>query len=128
MRETVLQLDPRDNVLVALTTLDLGAQVKFGPAASKVTCMVTQTIPAKHKMALADLKPGDLIRMYGMVVGEVVEAIPRGGLLTTRNIRHRAGDYTAVRHQTSIHVPDPSRSAPFAGEIAPTPESGGSSR
>ena len=108
MAETVLQLDPRDNVLVALTTLDLGTQVRFGPAASPASCMVTQTIPAKHKMALKDLKPGDLILMYGMVVGEVVEAIPRGGLLTTRNIRHRAADYTAARHPAAHAVPDAS--------------------
>jgi altronate hydrolase len=108
MPETVLQLDPRDNVLVALTTLDLGTQVRFGPAASPASCMVTQTIPAKHKMALKELKPGDLILMYGMVVGEVVEAIPRGGLLTTRNIRHRAADYTAARHPAAHAVPDAS--------------------
>ncbi|HUV69302.1 MAG TPA: altronate dehydratase family protein [Terracidiphilus sp.] len=104
MPETVLQLDPRDNVLVALTTLDLGSKVQLGSA----SCMVTQTIPAKHKMALVDLKPGDIIFMYGMVVGEVVEAIPRGGLLTTRNIRHRAADYTAARHTASHSVPDAS--------------------
>jgi altronate hydrolase len=108
MPETVLQLDPRDNVLVALTTLDLGTQVRFGPASSPVSCMVTQTIPAKHKMALRGLTPGDLIFMYGMVVGEVVEAIPRGGLITTRNIRHRAAGYTATRQQAAIHVPDAS--------------------
>ncbi len=104
MPETVLQLDPRDNVLVALATLDLGAKVQVGPA----SCMVTQTIPAKHKMALTDLKPGDIVLMYGMVVGEVVEAIPCGGLLTTRNIRHRAADYTAARHATSHAIPDAS--------------------
>jgi altronate hydrolase len=112
MPETVLQLDPRDNVLVALTTLDLGAQVKFGSAGSLVTCMVMQTIPAKHKMAIRDLKPGDLILMYGMVVGEVVEPIPRGGLLTTSNIRHRAGEYTTARHTASHALPDP---RPWAG-------------
>jgi altronate hydrolase len=112
MPETVLQLDPRDNVLVALTTLDLGTQVRFGAAASPASCMVMQTIPAKHKMAIKDLKPGDLIFMYGMVVGEVVEAIPRGGLLTTSNIRHRAGDYTVARHPASMAIPDAS---PWAG-------------
>jgi altronate hydrolase len=104
MPETVLQLDPRDNVLVALSTLDLGTKVQFGSA----SCMVTQTIPAKHKMALVDLKPGDIIFMYGMVVGEVVEAIQRGGLLTTRNIRHRAADYTAARHAAAHAIPDAS--------------------
>src|ERR1039457_7203415 len=108
MPETALQLDPRDNVLVALTTLDLGTQVRFGSAAAPASCMVMQTIPAKHKMALADLKPGDIVFMYGMVVGEVVEAIPRGGLLTTRNIRHRTADYTAARHTASHAVPDAS--------------------
>lgn len=108
MPETVLQLDPRDNVLVALTTLDLGTTVRFGPESSPTTCMVSQTIPAKHKMALVDLKPGDIIYMYGMVVGQVVEAIPRGGLLTTRNIRHRAADYTAARHAAAHAVPDAS--------------------
>jgi altronate hydrolase len=108
MPETVLQLDPRDNVLVALTTLDLGTQVRLGA----VSCMVTQTIPAKHKMALVDLKPGDIVYMYGMVVGEVVEAIPRGGLITTRNIRHRAADYSAARQPATHPLPD---ATPWAG-------------
>jgi altronate hydrolase len=112
MPETVLRLDPRDNVLVALTTLDLGTTVRLGPAASPSSLMVMQTIPAKHKMALTDLKPGDLIFMYGMVVGEVVQAIPRGGLLTTSNIRHRAADYTAARQPSTHALPDAS---PWAG-------------
>ena len=112
MPETVLQLNPRDNVLVALTTLDLGKEVRFGPTASPASCMVTQTIPAKHKMAIKDLNPGDIIFMYGMVVGEVVEAIPRGGLLTTRNIRHRTEDYTAERHPAAHALPD---STPWMG-------------
>jgi altronate hydrolase len=63
-------------------------------------------------MALVSLKPGDLIYLYGMVVGEVVEAIPRGGLVSTRNIRHRAGDYSATRKPAPAVLPDPS---PWAG-------------
>src|ERR1039458_2230676 len=120
MPETILQLDPRDNVLVALTTLDLGTQILFGPAESPASFMVTQTIPAKHKMAIKDLKPGDLIFMYGMVVGEVVESIPRGGLLTTRNIRHRAADYTAARHPAVHAVPDASAWAGGSGRDKPS--------
>jgi altronate hydrolase len=108
MSENVLQLDPRDNVLVALATLEAGTTVHYGPSSSPASCGVTRAIPAKHKMALVDLKPGDLIFLYGMVVGEVVEAIPCGGLLTTRNIRHRTGDYSAVRQPVSIAVPDAS--------------------
>jgi altronate hydrolase len=108
MAETVLQLDARDNVVVALATLEAGSVAQFGPASSPVSCMVTQTIPAKHKMALVDLKPGDLVFLYGMVVAEVVEAIGRGGLLTTRNVRHRAADYSAERKPVPITTPDAS--------------------
>ena len=108
MAETALHLDPRDNVLVALTSLAAGTVVQYGHPPALDTCLVTQTIPAKHKMALVDMHSGDLVRMYGMVVGEVVEAIPQGGLLSTRNIRHRTDPYTATRHPVSFALPDPS--------------------
>ena len=79
MAENVLQLDTRDNVLVALTPLAAGTVVHYGHAPASYACPVTQAIPAKHKLALADLNPGDLVRMYGMVVGEVTQSIPHGG-------------------------------------------------
>ncbi len=104
MPETVLQLDPRDNVLVALVPLAAGTTARFGPA----SCPVTEAIPAKHKLALIDLEPGDLILMYGMVVGEATAPIPRGALISTRNIRHRTGGYSAQRHPVSFALPDAS--------------------
>jgi altronate hydrolase len=106
MPETVLQIDPRDNVLVALASLAAGTIVHYGHPPASGSCPVTQNIAAKHKLALVDLAPGDLIRMYGMVVGEVTQAIPRGGLLSTRNVRHRADPYTPDRHPVSYALPD----------------------
>lgn len=108
MPETVLKLDERDNAVVALVTLEAGTVVRLGPASSPASCMVAQTIPAKHKMALTALSQGDLVYLYGMVVAEAVEAIERGGLLTTRNVRHRAGAYSAVRQPAKIAAPDAS--------------------
>jgi altronate hydrolase len=104
MAETALQLDTRDNVLVALQPLAAGTEVRFG----NHTARVTENIPPKHKMALVDFAPGELIRMYGMVVGEVTQAIPSGGLISTRNVRHRAEPYTPQRHPVSFALPDPS--------------------
>jgi altronate hydrolase len=104
MPETVLRIDPRDNVLVALVPLTTGSTVRFGES----SCTVTENIPAKQKLALADLQIGDLVTMYGMVVGEATQPIARGGLLSTRNIRHRTGGYTAERHPVSFDMPDPS--------------------
>jgi altronate hydrolase len=103
MPEAVLQIDPRDNVLVALARLEAGTTVQFNGSA----CPVNEAIPAKHKLALVDFRPGDLILMYGMVVGEATAAIPRGRLISTRNIRHRTGGYSAQRHPASITLPDP---------------------
>ena len=103
MPETALRIDPRDNVLVALVPLAAKTTVHFGES----SCVVAENIPAKQKLALVDLKPGDLITMYGMVVGEATQPILRGGLLSTRNTRHRTGGYTAQRHPASFDLPDP---------------------
>jgi altronate hydrolase len=104
--QSFLQIDARDNVTVALTSLEPGAEVRVRGDGGEIACRVVETIPAKQKMALADLKPGDRILMYGMVVGEAVETIARGGLLTTRNIRHKAGEYSAARHPAAMAAPD----------------------
>ena len=108
MAEQILQLDVRDNVLVALTALDAGATVEYSAGSERTTITTTQAIPVKHKLALHDLKPGDLIYLYGMVVGEAVEAIARGGVITTRNIAHRAGAYSAERKPATFALPDAS--------------------
>lgn len=108
MPDTVLQIDPRDNVLVALVPLAAGTEVRYGQGSAPVS----ENIAPKHKLALIDFKPGDLVIMYGMVVGEATQPIGRGGLLSTRNTRHRAGGYTAERHPVSFALPDAS---PWSG-------------
>jgi altronate hydrolase len=111
--ESVLQLDPRDNVLVALKPLEPGDVVRYGAN----SCTIAQKVPAKHKLSLVDLKPGDLVYLYGMVVAEATEAIPRGGVISTRNVRHRAGSCSTARQPVSLHVPDasPWRQRTFMG-------------
>ncbi len=104
MPQTVLQLDPRDNVLVALAPLSPGDVVAW----ANESCRVAESVPVKHKMAIVDLAPGEVIRMYGMVVGEATAAIPKGGVISTRNIRHRADEYTTTRHPVSFSLPDAS--------------------
>ncbi|HVC47468.1 MAG TPA: altronate dehydratase family protein [Terracidiphilus sp.] len=110
MAKKVLQIDPRDNVLVALAPLVAGEAARYGAA----TCSVAEAIPAKHKMALEPMQPGALIRMYGMVVGEATAAIPQGGLLTTRNVRHRAEEYDARRREAHFALPD---ATPWKGKM-----------
>ncbi len=84
-----LQLDPRDNALVALASLPRGEQIHFNGD----TFPLVHDIPAKHKFVTRDFAVGDPVYMYGVLVGKTVEAIPRGGLLSTRNLRHAAADF-----------------------------------
>ena len=97
MQNTVLQLDPRDNVLVALKALRKGESVSF--SGSEYTLL--SDIPAKHKFVTKDLAPGERIIMYGGLVGTMSEALQRGDLLSTKNLRHAASDY----HSSTIAPP-----------------------
>jgi len=87
--EKLLRIDPRDNVLVALTTLPAGEAIAF----SGEQYVPLAEIPAKQKFATRDLAVGDEVIMYGGVVGLVRQAIPRGGLLSTRNVQHDASGF-----------------------------------
>lgn len=103
--EKLLKIDPRDNVIVALTPLAAGEAVSLG---TEIYSPVVP-IPAKQKFAVADMPVGTHVIMYGGVVGRVREAIPRGGLLSTRNVQHDATEF--ARRESHFHwtAPDVKR-------------------
>jgi altronate hydrolase len=105
MRTNVLQLNPQDNVIVALAPLRKGEQIGF----SGETYLLLSDIPAKHKFLTRDLQPGDEIRMYGLLVGTATQPIHRGDLLSTRNIRHAAADFHSGARSTQWNAPDVSK-------------------
>ena len=89
MRRPVLQLDPRDNVLIALEDLKSGEGVEF----SGQVHTPRGKIPAKHKFATRNLAVGDNVVMYGVLVGRAVKPIGAGELLTIVNIKHQADPF-----------------------------------
>jgi altronate hydrolase len=89
MTSQILRLDPRDNVLVALTNLAAGESIAAG---SEVYTLCTR-VPAKHKFATEDLAPGADVIMYGVLVGKATAPIRQGELLTLRNLRHEAAAF-----------------------------------
>ena len=109
----VLQLDTRDNVLIALTDLKSGEAIAFGGQ----TYTLASSIPAKHKFATQDLAIGDNVIMYGVLVGKAVKPIPSGGLLTTGNIQHQAAPFRERASEYKWNPPDVSRqkSRTFSG-------------
>lgn len=102
---TTIQLDPRDNVLVALTDLSPGERI----VNSGLTCTLAAAIPAKHKFATRDFAVGDEIVMYGVIVGRAREPIPQGGLLTTQNVVHDAASFQAKDASYTWAAPDVTR-------------------
>jgi altronate hydrolase len=89
MQNKILQLDSRDNVLIALTDLKKDEQIDFAGQ----SYVLASNVPAKHKFATEDLEPGADVVMYGVLVGKAVKAIPRGGLLSINNIHHEAAPF-----------------------------------
>ena len=105
MNSRILQLDSRDNVLIALTQLKQGEVIEF---AGKGHSLVS-TIPVKHKFATTNLQPGDQVVMYGVLVGRAVKPIAAGELLTTSNIQHQAAPFHEQSAKSAWTPPDVSR-------------------
>lgn len=105
MPSTVLQLDPRDNVLIALTNLNAGDRVQFDAH----TYALPTNVPAKHKFATHDFAVGDDIIMYGVLVGSAAQPIKTGELLTLTNIKHQAADFHEQASPYRWTAPDVSR-------------------
>lgn len=105
LHRRVLQLDATDNVAVALRNLSAGETVLVGGQ----PCVVASPIPAKHKFALRDLKAGDPVIMYGVLVGKATQPIRRGELIATSNVRHEAAETHPREASLSWTAPDVSR-------------------
>ncbi len=89
----VMQLDPRDNVLIALEDLPAGETVRLG---DKTWTLVT-SVPCKHKVVIQARQPGDPVLMYGVLVGRAREPIAAGAVLTVANLQHDSSDFSSNR-------------------------------
>jgi altronate hydrolase len=105
MNKKVLQLDPRDNVLIALSNLSKGETVTLATQ----THVLETEVPAKHKFATHDLATDAEIIMYGLLVGKAVKPIRRGELLTTRNVHHEVAPFRDKLRQYNWTPPDVSK-------------------
>ncbi|RYY56306.1 MAG: altronate dehydratase [Chitinophagaceae bacterium] len=90
MAKNILQIDPHDNVLVALQSLPQGTTVEW--AGDTIT--LTETIPAKHKFFIRDMAAGDEIFMYGVLVGRLLVPAAKGSRMSTDNTGHAAQPYS----------------------------------
>ena len=82
--------DPKDNVGVVV--------IEGLKAGTDMLCVVTENdssfrltaradVPIGHKVALADLKPGDTAIKYGADVGKIVAPVQKGDHVHTHNMK-----------------------------------------
>ncbi|MGV3657606.1 MAG: UxaA family hydrolase [Chitinophagaceae bacterium] len=102
MKSSVTKIHSDDNVLVALSDLEEGAEVHY----NGTTFYLPHRVPAKHKFVMAAMHPGDEIMMYGVLVGKVQEPIVKGGMITTQNVKHAAANIEIRSRKLDWKQPD----------------------
>ncbi len=100
-----MKIHPADNVLVALTDLAVNDKIEYN--GNEYTLL--DRIPAKHKFVIKDMKLGDEIFMYGVLVGKAETEIPVGGRITTSNVKHAASGFEVGERKTDWQKPDISK-------------------
>ena len=105
MSQIVLKVHPKDNVIVALKDLAKGQTIQY----EGVTYVMQEDIPAKHKFFMQDMKKGDEITMYGVLVGKAQMDIAQGARMSTENTKHAAEPYTYRKVDYTWQAPDVSK-------------------
>jgi altronate hydrolase len=105
MKMNILKVHPKDNVIVALQDLQSGQEVELNGK----KYIVQENIKAKHKFFENDMKTGDHIIMYGVLVGKAQHDISKGSLMTTANTKHAADPFFYREYKYEWHAPDVSK-------------------
>ena len=104
MKTKYLQINPADNVAVAIDNLSAGENI----VVNGIQVTLKEDIPVGHKFALNDLAEGENIIKYGYPIGHATTAKKRGEWMNETNIKtNLAGllDYSYNPQQVSLDIP-----------------------
>jgi altronate hydrolase len=90
LKPKTLKIHPSDNIIVALVDLKKGEKILINNKPLKLI----YNIKAKHKFSIDDLKIGDKVYMYGVIVGIAKKQIFKSEPITTQNIVHETEEYS----------------------------------
>ncbi|RYY66347.1 MAG: altronate dehydratase, partial [Chitinophagaceae bacterium] len=102
MKNRILRINAKDNVLVALQDLEKGTGISY----EDVAVELQETIPAKHKFYINDMKAGDEVTMYGVLVGKVQQDVKAGSRMSTENLKHASEPYSYRASDFQWQAPD----------------------
>jgi altronate hydrolase len=102
MSKDYVQIDSRDNIIVAINPLEKGRVTQV--AGKEVT--LKESIKQKHKFSLNDFNIGDEIFMYGVLIGKAVQEIPEGFAITIENVKHASAEFNDSQEKFTWSAPD----------------------
>ncbi len=105
MKQVVLKIHPKDNVLVALQNLSKGDIIQYEGG----EYLLQENIDAKHKFFTQDLNAGDKVIMYGVLVGKIQFDVAKGSRMTTDNTKHAADPFAYRPYHYQWQAPDVSK-------------------
>ena len=102
-KQHVLQIHPKDNVLVALTNLKKGDTIVY----QQQTYILKEDVAEKHKFFIQPILKGGLITMYGITVGKITaEQVAVGERMSVENTKHEADAYAYRNVRYQWQAPD----------------------
>ena len=108
--KTYIQINPQDNVCVALAPIAAGTQISAG-----TTVTTLEDIPQGHKIALADIKEGEKVIKYGFPIGVAKQDIKAGSWVHVHNVKTGLGDVLDYEYNPSGSELEPTEHAHFMG-------------
>ena len=111
----LIQIHTGDNVAVALSPVEAGEQVSAGGR----TLTAAEPIPQGHKLALTDLRPGDMVYKYGCPIGRVTAPVPAGGWVHTHNMTTHLSARTGFSYRPVDCALEPEEPEQFLGYLRP---------
>jgi len=105
MKNKILRINPKDNVLVALQDIEQGEKVLF----EGLEYETLEKIPAKHKFFMQDLPQGSEVMMYGVLVGKTQFDVKKGARMNVENTKHAAEPYAYRDVEYAWQAPDTSK-------------------
>ncbi|MHA8105826.1 UxaA family hydrolase [Aquirufa sp. 5-AUSEE-100C1] len=105
MSRSFLQINPSDNLLVALQDLKAGTVIEHD--GNQIT--LQDDIAAKHKFTTEAIAKDSNAYMYGVLVGHASQDIPKGGLIHTFNLHHASQDFVGKQKDYTWSSPDVSK-------------------
>lgn len=80
--KSFILMNSDDNCATALEDVSKGSQVKI----MDIPITINHNIPLGHKIAIKDIKKGELVKKYGQAIGVATENITKGDWIHTHNL------------------------------------------